>query len=102
MDTDTGAFLVPVSGLYAFSFSAVSSLDHTDIWIGLYKNDELQFYFGIEKLDGSNNHDNISYSWLMSLVLNDKIYLKTVSDYSGLVVDDTSFVWFNGQLLKSQ
>ena len=99
---DTGAFLAPVSGLYSFSFSARSAIDHNIVAIGVYKNDEVQFWIGDENANGQKNYDNISYSWLMSLDQKDKIHLKMWEKSARLYVDTGNFVWFNGQLLKSQ
>ena len=102
MDTETGTFLVPVTGLYSFTFSALSEIVHPYTWIGVYKNDEVQFWIIDENRNGRNHFDNISHSWMMSLVQNDRVHLKMRDLFNGLAVQPNYFVWFNGQLLKAQ
>ena len=102
MDTESGTFTVPISGLYSFSFSALASLHHKASVIYVYRNEERQFTIVDEDKDEeSKNYDVISYNWMMSLVQNDKIHLK-LPTRNMLYVNDKHFVWFNGQLLKGQ
>ena len=86
---ETGVFTVPVSGIYAFSFSAEADTIDPVTTIYVLKNDVEEFMIR-----------RIGYIWTMSLVQNDRLQLKMV--HNGLIVDTYVFVWWNGHLLMQQ
>ena len=99
MNGSTGTFTVPVSGLYAFSFSALTAEADPSTDIEVYQNDEDQFRIVDHNKNEQKNMSNIGYSWYMRLEQNDKVYLKVISNV--LICTKSSLVWFNGHLLKA-
>ena len=98
-NVSTGTFTVPVSGFYAFSFSAQAAEDDPFTDILVYKNDEYQFRISDHNKNEQKNMPNIGYSWYMQLEQNDRVYLKVISNV--LICTKTSFVWFMGHLLMA-
>ena len=100
MDGSRGTFTVPVSGFYAFSFSAQAAAWHdpfTDI--AVIKNDEYQFRISDHNKYEQTNMPNIGYSWYMQLDQNDRIVLEVTAKV--LFCSETSLTWFNGHLLMA-
>ena len=99
MDGSRGTFQVPVSGFYAFSFSAQAA-DHdpyTDIVV--FKNDEYQFRISDHNKNEEVNMPNIGHSWYMQLDQNDRVYLQVTAN--DLFCSVSSLTWFNGHLLMA-
>ena len=109
MDPDSGVFVVPVSGIYQFSFSALTGIEnlsddgYNHASVKVFKNDDRQFNI-LSNPDESakNSKENLSFSWLMSLTKDDKIYLKMYENGNTLHVKDHYPVVFNGHLLMAQ
>ena len=103
MDSATGVFTVPVTGIYAFSFSAYFYLMHPYTGVFIYKNGEYQFRIHDQNFADFPHYDNIGNTWTMSLLQNDQIHLKV--EGNPLVFNPSyvsEFVSFNGQLLMKQ
>ena len=100
MNPDDGIFTIPISGLYSFSFSAMSTGNDTSTYIEVHKNDEKQFIISDHNNYGHTNYVNIGYSWTMHLVQNDKIHLYMFSN--GLYVTLGVNVWCNAQYIMVQ
>ena len=99
-DGSSGIFKVPISGTYQMTFSGQSALNKiNEINIGVYKNGSLMF--GIhdsnkaEKADGNN----ISYTWMMSLVQGDELKLDSLNYLSAY--SDRPLT-FTGQLIHTE
>ena len=99
---ETGEFVVPISGIYSFSFAARGNYNNPYTAIEVYKNGDIEFIIS----DGNGNQDgiyaNISYNWMMSLQIGDTIKLEMASVSNGLAIYTRNFAWFNGQLLLAQ
>ena len=104
MDSSTGKFTTPTSGLYMFTFSAVSANTNTaEVTIGVRKNDSQLFVIDDEedKKSGANER-NIAYSWILDLSTDDIVYLDMSS--GGLHADagtGEDQVHFTGHLLHA-
>ena len=79
-DGSSGIFRAPLSGIYRMSFSGQSAayiIDYTQIMV--YKNGYPIFFITdgneAEKADGNN----VSYTWIMTLVEGDELKLKSVN-----------------------
>ena len=79
-DGSSGIFKVPVTGIYKINFSGQSAfgkIDNTSIEV--YKNGSFMFHIwdsnAAEKADGNN----VSYTWIMTLVEGDELKLKSVN-----------------------
>ena len=107
MNPDTGDFIVPVSGIYSFSLSALTHFDSQTIpWtkIGVYKNGNFQLAIEDRNFDDMKNDQNlanIGFSWMLELAQDDQIFLR-MDGTNGLEVNQGNYVWFNGQLLYGQ
>ena len=102
MDSSTGKFTCPTSGLYMFTFSAVSSNVNADeLTIKVMINGGQIFVIDDEedKKSGANER-NIAYSWMLDLSTDDIVHLEMSS--GGLhaeVVGDQAH--FTGHLLHA-
>ena len=97
MNPETGVFTTPVSGNYSFSLSAaVYNYCHTQIRV--YKNGQIESIISDHNPYHAENYYYIGFTWSMSLLQNDQIYLKRSSNDFDLV--QFRGVRFNGQLLK--
>ena len=104
MDPNTGVFDVPVSGIYSFSFSALTEnngWNGNGIGVKVFKNNGKQFTIHSNPQDPHQNYENLSFSWLMSLTKDDKIYLRMNGEGKTLHVKDQFPVVFNGYLLMA-
>ena len=81
MDSSTGKFTCPTSGLYMFTFSAVSSNVNADeLTIKVMINGGQIFVIDDEedKKSGANER-NIAYSWMLDLSTDDIVHLEMSS-----------------------
>ena len=81
MDASTGKFTAPTSGLYMFTFSAVSANKNTaEVTIQVQKNGSRIFVIDDEedKKSGANER-NIAYSWMFDLSMGETVYLTMYS-----------------------
>ena len=107
LDIDTGIFKCPVSGIYTFSFGALSDLSGFMTFVGVYKNGTFHFWIH-ENGNGHASYVNLSHVWTMVLQKDDTVQLKLVGGggedkhYKGLHSQSIYPVWFNGQLLMQQ
>ena len=105
-DAGRGIFTTPVSGVYAFSFSAWRTKGGNQLYVRVYKNSAAQFDINDRLVIG--NHDeqpNLSYSWMMDLRRGDRVNLVLNAGGAlpgGLRVNGDNFIWFNGHLLLSK
>ena len=106
MDPNTGVFDVPVSGIYSFSFSALTEKNGKNgnnyILVEVFNNNGYQFSINSNPQDPLQSYENLSFSWLMSLTKDDKIYLRMNSGGKKLHVKDQFPVFFNGLLLMAK
>ena len=103
MDASTGKFTAPTSGLYMFTFSAVSAHTNTaEVTIYVYKNSTSIFLIDDEedKKSGANER-NIAYSWMFDLSMGDTVSL--VMGSGGLHAEggNTDQAHFTGHLLHA-
>ena len=97
LDPETGIFKCPVSGIYSFSFSALTQRSSHYIDVGVYRNDIFQFWIHENDID-HKSYVNLSYVWTMVLQRDDRVQLK-LGGGKGLHATRIYPVWFNGQLL---
>ena len=68
----------------------------------MFKNNGKQFTIHSNPQDPHQNYENLSFSWLMSLTKDDKIYLRMNGGGKTLHVKDEYPVVFNGYLLMAK
>ena len=103
MDKSTGTFRAPRSGLYAFTFSAVSHDTKKGMTsIEVLKNGDEEFYIDDEPGNPTDFRErNVAFSWMFELSENDTVKLR-VDDGAGLHADECcDRVYFTGQLLHA-
>ena len=101
MDSSTGKFTCPTSGLYMFTFSAVSSnLNADELTIIVKKNGSQMFLIDDEEGTYSGAKErNIAYSWMFDLSTDDIVHLEMST--GGLHADGADLVHFTGHLLHA-
>jgi len=100
LDPETGIFKCPVSGLYSFSFSALTDKSGTYTHVNVYKNGAFKYYIHEHDID-HKSYVNLSHVWTMVLQKDDTVQLK-LSSGKGLYSRSDIPVWFNGQLMLQQ
>ena len=94
IDKDTGIFTCKTTGTYSF---VVSGHANKNAAIGVYLNDIRELYL---RNNGSNNHENFSYSWTLTLNADDRVQLKI--ENGKFYVQATAYayrIYFTGILL---
>ena len=103
MDSSSGKFTTPTSGLYMFTFSAVSATTNTaEVTIMVMKNGSQIFLIDDEEDDKSGADErNIAYSWMLNLSTGDIVHLEMST--GGLHTDAGTGdqVHFTGHLLHA-
>ena len=77
LDAETGIFKCPVSGIYSFSFGAVTDMSDTYTFVKVIKNGVTQFLIH-ENDNGHKSSVNLSHVWTMVLQNDDMVKLKRV------------------------
>ena len=99
MSPDTGHFKAPVSGIYTFSFRALTEYEARTS-IKVLKNGEIQFYLFENNHEGYDSHELITSTWNMDLTKDDEISF--VLNEGGLYVSWGHPVLFSGHLLMQR
>ena len=97
MNKDSGAFTVPLSGVYLFQFSGMTqnSLKYTHIYI--MKNGIKHHNIHYNNVNAAT-YELMSYSWSMVLAKDDTVSLK-VHENGLYVAANHYYIYFTGQLL---
>ena len=94
-DMGSGTFVVPTSGTYRLSFSGQSAYEKYDYtYVSVIKNGSK--VFRIWDSNAADDINNLSYTWIMNLTMNDRVYLN--SDNHLYASSDTP-VTFTGELI---
>ena len=79
-DGSSGIFKVPISGTYKMTFSGQSAVNRIDFtWIRVYKNGSIMFYIYDANRAENAYENNVSYTWIMTLVQGDELKLSSVN-----------------------
>ena len=99
MSSDDG-FVVPISGHYRLSFSAIGAFEKKGIntWVHVYKNGSKQFNIGDSNDGKQSDGNNISHNWIWYLNKGDKVSLE-VNTFSYLRATWDNPLNFNGELV---
>ena len=103
MVPNTGIFVVPISGLYSFTFSALTEKEGHYTYVQVCKN--IVHLFNIHsnpQASSEESYENLTFSWYMSLTKDDKIFLRMNANGKTLHVKDAFPVVFSGHLLMAQ
>ena len=93
LDAETGIFKCPVSGIYSFSFGAVTDMSDTYTFVKVIKNGVTQFLIH-ENDNGHKSSVNLSHVWTMVLQKDDMVKLR-LGNGKGLFSDSHFPVLFN-------
>ena len=100
MSSDGDGFVVPISGHYRLSFSAMGGFEKTGIntWVHVRKNGNNEFEFGDSNDGPKSDGNNISHNWIWYLNKGDKVSLE-VNTFSYLRATRAHPLNFNGELV---
>jgi len=91
----SGTFVVPTSGLYRLSFSAQSGYEKYD-YTTVYVRKNGEDIFNIWDSNQEDDVNNLSYTWMMHLTKNDRVYLNSDNH---LYASSDNPVTFTGELI---
>ena len=107
MNKSTGTFTTTTSGLYMFTFSALTT-DTTEggmLYVQVLKNTSPELYIeeGRTNMPDKYGNRNVAYSWMLQLTEGDTISLRVYSGtgYTGLHGCAQDWIYFSGQLLNA-
>ena len=97
LDASSGIFKVPISGIYKMTFSGASAYSKiTETAIYVIKNGSKLFFISDGNDAENANRNNVSYTWMMTLVQGDELKLQS-TDY--LYSGGDSPLTFTGELI---
>ena len=105
MNNSTGTFTTRRSGLYLFTFSALTTdaAEGGFLQVQVHKNNSLELLLEDGRTDMIYGNRNVAYSWMLQLSQGDTISLKIISgtNFTGLHGCGEDWIHFNGQLLNA-